>query len=72
MAVRAGLLGLGERAGLELSPGRHAWVQVVRGEVKLGNELLVEGDGAALSEETLVTLEGSGDHGGEVLAFDLA
>src|SRR4029453_12386831 len=36
----------------ELVPGRHAWIQVVRGDVSLNGEELHEGDARALSEET--------------------
>ena len=54
-----------------LSPGRHAWVQVVRGSVALNGQQLEEGDGAAISEEAELALAGAGDQGGEVLLFDL-
>jgi redox-sensitive bicupin YhaK (pirin superfamily) len=53
-----------------LAPGRRAWVQVARGEVTLNGELLAEGDGAAITGETLLTLA-SAPVGGEVLLFDL-
>jgi len=55
---------------LELSPGRHAWVQVARGAVKLNGETLQAGDGAALSKERRLALEGLKQ--AEVLVFDLA
>jgi len=66
----AGLFDRGEGAEHALLPGRHAWVQVARGEVKVQGELLQAGDGVALSEEALVRLEGVDQ--GEVLLFDLA
>ena len=66
----AGLLSKGERTELQLANGRHAWVQVARGEVQLNGQTLSEGDGAALSNEALVKLEGVSS--GEVLVFDLA
>lgn len=60
-----------ETVELPLATGRHAWVQVLRGEVSLnGEHRLVAGDGAALSEEALVTLTGSPES--RVLVFDLA
>lgn len=66
----AGLFDGGESAELELAPGRHAWVQVARGEIELNGQQLREGDGAALSDETRVSLrEGRNS---EVLVFDLA
>jgi quercetin 2,3-dioxygenase len=66
----AGLFDTGESAELELAPGRHAWVQVARGEIEVNGQQLVEGDGAALSKETPVSLRGVSS--GEVLIFDLA
>jgi redox-sensitive bicupin YhaK (pirin superfamily) len=65
----AGVFGEGERAELELPAGRHAWVQVARGNVRVNGTELREGDGASLSEESRVTVEGTS--GGEVLVFDL-
>lgn len=68
--VYASRLDAGEQASLELPKGRHAWVHVARGEVKVNGQALAHGDGAALSDETRVALEGV--QGAEVLVFDLA
>lgn len=68
-AIFAGTFDAGESASLELGPGRHAWVQVARGGVRVNGHELVEGDGAAISDERSVRVEGTG--GGEVLVFDL-
>jgi redox-sensitive bicupin YhaK (pirin superfamily) len=68
--VYAGLFAKGERAELGLSAGRHAWVHVARGEVLVNGQRLTAGDGAALSAEPKVLLEGVSE--GEVLVFDLA
>jgi redox-sensitive bicupin YhaK (pirin superfamily) len=65
----AGVLDEGQRAELPVADGRHAWVHVARGAVTVNGKRLGEGDGAALSDERAVALEG---HGGEVLVFDLA
>ncbi len=65
----AGLLSGDEEASLALAPGRHAWVQVVRGRVSANGQSLGEGDGLALSEEPALTLTGGQD--AEVLVFDL-
>jgi redox-sensitive bicupin YhaK (pirin superfamily) len=54
----------------ELRPGRHAYVQVAKGKVKLNGTPLQEGDGAAISEEKSVELKGLDK--AEVLLFDLA
>jgi hypothetical protein len=69
-ALYAGIFEAGQRAELELRPGRHAWVHVASGKVRVNGHSLSAGDGAALSEETRVAVEGT--DGGEVLVFDLA
>jgi redox-sensitive bicupin YhaK (pirin superfamily) len=61
----------GERVRHPLAPGRHAWVQVARGEVDLNGQPLRAGDGAAISDERELVLVGGGA-GGEALVFDLA
>ncbi|MBK3735050.1 hypothetical protein FBZ83_11892 [Azospirillum brasilense] len=66
----ATLLDEGDSVTHELSPGRHAWVQVARGQVRLNGEILKEGDGAAISKEESLTLDGVVS--AEVLLFDLA
>lgn len=67
--VYAGLFDAGESAELSLARGRHAWVQVARGKVRVNDRELGAGDGAALSEEARVRVEGV--EGGEVIVFDL-
>jgi quercetin 2,3-dioxygenase len=69
VALYAGLLDGAETAELSLAPGRHAWVQVARGSLKVNGQALATGDGAALSEESLVRLDGG--NAAEVLVFDL-
>ena len=54
----------------DLSPGRHAWLQVTRGSVTLDGHPLVAGDGAAVSDEASLTV--TSDVGAEVLLFALA
>jgi quercetin 2,3-dioxygenase len=54
----------------ELAAGRGAWLQVLRGSVKLGTADLTAGDGAAISDQSLVVIEANG--GTEVMLFDLA
>jgi quercetin 2,3-dioxygenase len=64
------LLDGGHARELPLQPGRHAWVHVARGSVDLEDEPLAEGDGAAVSGATSLTLVGR--EPAEVLVFDLA
>lgn len=66
----AALLDGEESASLSLRPGRHAWVQVARGQVHVNGTLLKEGDGAALTDEEAVILDRADV--AEVLVFDLA
>jgi redox-sensitive bicupin YhaK (pirin superfamily) len=69
-AIRAGVLAKGARLEHAIPEGRHAWVHVARGEVRLDGKTLGEGDGAALSGVSKLALEG-GAGGAEVLVFDL-
>ncbi len=66
----ATLLDEGDSVTHALRPGRHAWVQVARGQVRLNGTVLKEGDGAAVTGESALTLDGVA--GAEVLLFDLA
>lgn len=66
----ATLLRADETVRHELRPGRHGWVQLARGAVKLNGTDLAAGDGAALSNEKVIELTGVRD--AEVLVFDLA
>ncbi len=71
--VHASLLKNGEKLAYELHPGRHAWLQVIRGSVELNGTALQAGDGAAVSDETRLEIEGSNPQGeSELLLFDLA
>jgi redox-sensitive bicupin YhaK (pirin superfamily) len=54
----------------QLAKQRYAWLQVARGAVKLNGKKLNQGDGAAISDETMLTLKATED--AEVLLFDLA
>ena len=67
--VYAGVFEHGDKAELGLPKGRHAWVHVARGKAKVNGRELGEGDGASLSEEQGIAVEGV--EGAEVLVFDL-
>jgi redox-sensitive bicupin YhaK (pirin superfamily) len=66
----AGLFSEGEQAELPLGEARHAWVHVARGRLRVNGRELAAGDGAALSKESVVQIEGLEE--AEVLVFDLA
>ena len=65
----ASILSDGDSLEHSLETGRHAWLQVARGWLKLNGKTLGQGDGAAINEETALQLEGGG---AEVLLFDLS
>jgi hypothetical protein len=69
-AIYAGNFVADQRAELPLAAGRHAYVHVARGEVHVNGITMRAGDGAALSDEPAVIIDGAA--GGEVLVFDLA
>jgi len=60
-------VGPDDRVTHVLPAGRHAWVQVVRGEIDVNGTSLQQGDGAAISDERTVVVSGDG----EILLFDL-
>jgi len=61
----------GDEVSHAFTAERVGWVQVVRGDVKLNDHLLTAGDGAAISNESLITLQGAAGNS-EVLLFDMA
>jgi redox-sensitive bicupin YhaK (pirin superfamily) len=65
-----GSLDPGAKASLALRPGRHAWVQVAGGRLRVNGEALAAGDGASISDERSVDLVGV--EPGDVFVFDLA
>ena len=60
----------GEQVVHELSAGRHAWLQLLRGSVSFNGYDLSEGDGAAVSDEATLNLQATED--AEIMLFDLA
>lgn len=69
VALYAALLNAGEQVTRPFVPGRHAWVQVTRGAVTLNDKALVAGDGAAISDEVQLVIQGK--EASEILLFDL-
>ncbi len=63
-------LGKGDVRSHPIARGRHAWVHVARGAARLNGHPLETGDGAALTGEGAVEVQGAGD--AELLLFDLA
>jgi len=66
----ASILSAGDAVTHELAEGRHAWVQLISGSLEVNGEKISSGDGAAVSEETSLTLNASVSPT-EFLLFDL-
>lgn len=69
-ALHIGRLDRGTEAKHTLATGRHAWVQVARGVVRVNGKDLKAGDGAAISDKRELRAEAVAPS--EVLLFDLA
>lgn len=70
VALYASILNSGEEVSHKLAKGRHAWIQVISGSLDLNGETLNKGDGAAISEETALSVKALDDNS-EFLLFDL-
>ena len=66
----ASVLKSGETVTNELAADRHAWIQLISGELEVNGKKLEPGDGAAVSDETSLTLKALKDNT-EFLLFDL-
>jgi len=69
VALYATVLDGEDRVSHRVGAGRHAWVHVAKGSVRVGGELLSAGDAAYTSDAGTITLDGAKD--AEVLVFDL-
>ncbi len=63
------LLESGQTVSHTLAPGRHAWIHVARGAVRVGDSLLTAGDAASTSDADRIDVTATED--AEVLLFDL-
>ena len=70
VSVYGAVMDTGQTLNHRLAPNRHAWIQVARGEVVVNGENLDQGDGAAISGESNLTI--SGRTRAEILLFDMA
>lgn len=67
----ASILSAGDTVSHTLADGRHAWIQLISGSIKVNGETLNPGDGAAISQESSLTITATSDNS-EFLLFDLA
>ena len=70
VSLYSSILGKDEKVSHELAENRHAWVQIVKGEIELNGEVLQTGDGAAVSDEKLLDIKSLAPDT-EFLLFDL-
>lgn len=68
--ISAGRLSTGSKAIYPIDSGRHAWLQVARGDLTVSGIKLQQGDGLAVSGEPKLDVTASTD--AELLIFDLA
>ena len=66
----ASVLSDGDEVTHVLAEGRHAWLQVVRGNVTVNGAELGEGDGVSFDEATNISIASAGES--ELILFDLA
>ncbi|HEX7453305.1 MAG TPA: pirin family protein [Polyangiaceae bacterium] len=69
MKLLAGLFGAGDSVSYALPAGRHAWLHVARGKIRVNGHDLEAGDAVQASEEAALLLSDASD--AEVLLFDL-
>jgi redox-sensitive bicupin YhaK (pirin superfamily) len=67
--IYSAMLDPGQHLIHELSPGRRAWLHMVRGEATLGDEVLLAGDGVGFRAERAVSFTARTE--GEVLLLEL-
>ena len=68
--VFSSILKKGQSVTHEIAEGRHAWLQIITGQLRVNDLALERSDGAAISDERVVTLLAEEDT--ELLMFDLA
>jgi redox-sensitive bicupin YhaK (pirin superfamily) len=60
----------GSDVKFEFEPGRHGWLQVLSGAVAINGNQLAASDGAAISDETFVSIAACDN--ADIMLFDLA
>lgn len=70
VSLYSSILSAGETVSYNLADGRHAWIQIVKGSLEINGEFLNAGDGAAISDETVLKIAALEDET-EFLLFDL-
>lgn len=69
-SIHLASLDAGTELARDIAPGRHAWLQVLKGSVALDGATLETSDGAAVSDATAISIRAEAP--AEVMLFDLA
>ena len=69
--IYVAVLGSGDRLTHNTDPQRSLWLQITRGSVEINGQILQTGDGAAITQESGITIVATIQNT-EVLLFDLA
>lgn len=70
VSLYASILKSGDEVAHALANGRHAWVQLISGSIEVNGMTLTAGDGAAISDESVLEIKSLNDKS-EFLLFDL-
>jgi hypothetical protein len=62
----------GKELAYDFEPGRHGWLQIIKGSAKVNGTRLETGDAVAVSAERTLLLAAAGTEVTEVMLFDLA
>lgn len=68
--IYRGQYNLGEGMSFDIPQNRHAWIQVVKGDLKVNDQTLAQGDGLGISDISKLEIKSLKDS--EFLLFDLA
>ena len=71
VAIHAVHLAPGGRAAHNLAKGRQAYIQVAQGQMVVNDIVLSSGDGAAIDDESSITLTAPGNQSSRALLFDI-
>jgi len=67
--ISIAVLDPGKQVTHPLSPGRHAWLQVIRGQLEVDGTMLTASDGLAITDEAELSVQAASE--AEVMLFDL-
>uniref|UniRef100_A0A914D9N6 Quercetin 2,3-dioxygenase n=1 Tax=Acrobeloides nanus TaxID=290746 RepID=A0A914D9N6_9BILA len=69
MSLTRWILKNGDKPNIEVALGRKIWIQVVKGNIQIGDQKATTSDAFAISDESYVPIQANSDS--EILVFDL-